>query len=342
MGATSRFTTSPSSLANIRKRLRAFVKQYPMKGTQLARCFLVAAQQVYPNREFVVETVRTRLIKILNGNAKAIARHEWNIFAAMFGCTERDLVGDFDGPVITVDNPGLPPEFRRLHDYHLPNVAEKLGWAEFFPCSLETEDFMVGEHKSRFGPFFEEYAEELNRKVKAFCDFGNKRRAEFGDPRKNWHMTHMMFQSDLALIADMTCEDYRLCSAATRRRLFNYLVELVQSDPKLHLVFVDDSDLADNRSISRFRGRLPGRGGIWNDFDSVVVFMNAQEDPIFGFWRNHDGSMHWASDTNPNDVSTLQLRADRLHAFQRLPGLSSLDDRPGVITLLESCKRRIK
>src|SRR5262249_11423105 len=274
----SKFTTSPSSLANIRKRLRTFVKQYPMKGTQLTRCFLAAAQKVDPNRQFAFETVRTRLIKILKGNAKSIVRHEWKIFACMFGCTERDLVGDFDGPIITVESPALPPEFRQLHDYHLPNVAEKIGWGEFFPCSIQTEEFMVDEHRSRFGPFFEEYADELDKKVKAFRDFGNKRREEFRDAHRHWHLTHLMFRSDLERIADMTCEDYRLCSAATRRKFLGHLIELVQGDRKLHLVFADDSDHADRRSISRFRGRIPGRVGVWNDFGGVAVFMNAQQD----------------------------------------------------------------
>jgi hypothetical protein len=154
-------------------------------------------------------------------------------------------------------------------------------------------------------------------------------------------MTQMMFQSDLERITDMMSEDYCQCSAATRRKFFSYLIELVKGDRKLHLVFADDSDHADRQSVSRFRGRSPGRFGVWNDFDSVVVFLNAQEDPVFSFWRTHDGSMYWASNTKPHDVGTLHLRADQLHEFQRLPGLSSLDDRPGVVKLLESCMRRI-
>ena len=76
----------------------------------------------------------------------------------------------------TPSNPQLKQEFQDLFRFHLRNASELHSVAEFFPCSWESEELMVGHHKSQFKDYLDEGAADIE--VEKYRRFGNMRRAE--------------------------------------------------------------------------------------------------------------------------------------------------------------------
>lgn len=237
---------------------------------------------------------RRTLSYYLNGPNPAPAETLWKIeglLALEPGQAFRDGEPELDGPykAHSFRNLGKLKKIELLTGERLAREsAELIGWAEFLPCSLESEDFTNEHHISIFQ---ETYRDEVQHRriVGMYNAHGSGARKRF-DSGRSGRFVHVMFESDLRLISDRECFEYKACSTTSRRNCIERLIELL-IQKRVDLRLVEAAGRREKTLRSKSFWKKP-------PFDSMVVIRMGEEAGEAGplsFWRERTGSVGYST-----------------------------------------------
>lgn len=339
MGRNQKYDfTLSNGLVVTAKHLLDFKEKHNYIDHKLAAICTRAAAELYPGRNIRIH--RSRINRILacadhshsDGTfAKVLQKHETPVFCHVLGLTPAELTGlDDPPPIIVADafgDPNRAHQFYEALSEHQPRAAELVGWAEFLPCSLETEDFMHEHHQSIFADQFDS-REQLDEVVARYDAIGNPRRKAIlnAGPNRHWTFTHIMMQSHLEKLAlpKNKASEYCECGVDSRRACLQGLSFFIR-DPswKINLLIVKDKD------AQKTRRRLPG-------IDSQVVLLDKNGKGLFAFWRYGDGTLSWTI-----DPTTVARKHRCVETFRNVAAWRSDVDCQGVLDFLARLQERL-